>query len=184
MRKLMKNSRRAALLVVALVLIPLGVLGAQSYQPPKASGSSVTLQDALLTALAHNPEIYLAREDARFNLGVQRQSAGQFDSMFMGMITASRKEGELLPAGIAAEEDKRRTRTLIAEALGQTARNIEATQGDNFDKLRSAQCPRGITFNGCVTEEDIRRFELVEEILGGSASTSTSTASRESSTTW
>jgi outer membrane protein TolC len=73
------------------VLLTCGVAGAQepdpaaggegltTYTPAHHPSANLSLQDAVMLTIDHDPTLYLAREQSRFDRGVLRQNTGLFD---------------------------------------------------------------------------------------------------------
>lgn len=128
------------------------VLASRPYEPVRLPQPAITLGEAVMLTLRHDPEIVRGAETLRGAYGRYQETRGLFDPRFRLSPSASYTLQQLTPAVFGSERDKRETIRVIRDAFTEIT--------DGFRRLvagsstRIPLCPTGLSL------DENRRLDL------------------------
>ncbi len=157
-------------LVHALVVVASIGFSARAEEPAPGAPGGLTLDQAVATTLARNPDLALRRSAAAFARGRLAESSGAFDPFVTSKVTTDRVEQTLLPSTIEFEKGKRDLFRKLNQNLTQVAGDLERQLADP-GALPILRCPEGIdavlvgSLNICLSNLDAARREAEDDRL-------------------
>lgn len=157
-------------LLQALALVAAMAISARAEEPSSGAPAGLTLDQAVATTLARNPDLALGRSAAVFARGRLEESSGAFDPFMTGKLTTDRVEQTLLPSTIEFEKGKRDLFRKLNQNLTQVADDLQRQLADP-GALPILRCPEGIeavlvgSLNICLSNLEAARREAEDDRL-------------------
>jgi outer membrane protein TolC len=80
-----------------------------TYEPPRITQESISLDDALRLTLENDPNVIIQEQSVVVQAGALEEAQGRFDTYLTGGLELSYEQKEIDPQGIEAEKTKRQT---------------------------------------------------------------------------